>query len=134
MAQNASIAYVRVETGATYNTVAEVGSATLTLEGSPVDVTEWNDVDANFLYGVRRARIDLDLYFDVTSAQHTTIENHAAAGTTENYQFGLTFPPTPTVRVYTALGIVTAFSIVAQAGQIIRARATIQLVGTITIT
>ena len=133
MAHNASIAFVQVETGSTYNTVAEVGSATLTLEGSPVDVTEWNDMDANVLYGVRRGRIDLDLFFDVTSGQHTTLENYAAAATTENYKFGLTFPPTPTVRVYSGLGIVTSFIIAAQAGQIIRARATIQFAGPIAI-
>lgn len=134
MAQNASIAYVQVATGATWNVVAEVGSATLTLEGSPVDVTEWNDMDANVLPGVRRGRIDLDLYFDIASGQHTVLEAYAAAASTEDYRFGLTFPPTPTTRIYEALGIITAFSIVAQAGQIIRARVTIQFAGTITIT
>jgi len=134
MARNASIAYVAVATGATWNVVAEVGSATLTLEGSPVDVTEWNDMDANVLPGVRRGRIDLDLYFDIASGQHTVLEAYAAAASTENYRFGLVFPPAPTTRLYQALGVITAFNISAQAGQIIRARVTIQFAGTITIT
>lgn len=110
-------------------TVEAVGTATISLNRSPLDTTPIGSTVSTFLAGVQSATATLDIFYDQGSAQHTVLESNingaaAAAACVLTTSSGMT---------YSGSAYVTSFEITAAAASVVRASVGLQFTGAITI-
>lgn len=127
MAANAKVASLSVKIGSTWTTVAEVGTATISVQRGAQEVTEWDNNDAKYLRGVSRTTVQFECYWDVSVSTHTKFESDVITAAETEIRFGLSYPPTPTVRIYEGKCVVTGYEITARNGDLIRANITVQM-------
>ena len=110
-------------------TIASVGSASISLNRPPLDITPIGSAVNTYIAGVQGATATLDIFYDQAAAAHTTLEG-AINGASAAAQVVLTLD---TNQTYTGNAFVTSFEITAQAGSVVRASVGLQFTGAITI-
>jgi len=111
------------------NTVASVGSASISLNRPSLDITPIGSAVNTYIAGVQGATATLDIFYDQGATGHTALEgaiNNASAATA----VVLTLD---TGQTYSGSAFVTSFEITAQAGSVVRASVGLQFTGAITI-
>lgn len=134
MAANATVASLLVKIGSTWELIADVGTARISVERGAQEVTEWDNSDAQYLRGVSRTTVQFECYWDVSVTTHTKFEQDVITAAETEIRFGLTYPPAPTVRIYEGKCVVTRYEITARNGDLIRANITVQMATGMTVT
>lgn len=134
MAANAKVAALLVKIGSTWELIADVGTATISVERGAQEVTEWDNSDAQYLRGVSRTTVQFECYWDVTVGTHTKFEQDVITAAETEIRFSLSYPPSPSVRVYEGKCVITGYEITARNGDLIRANITVQMATGMTVT
>jgi len=102
--------------------VAEVGTASITMDRAPLESTPIGSKVRTFIVGVGNATANLEIFYDQDSAQHTALENNINTGGAAAAVI-LTLESNNT---YTGTAYVTSFEVTAQAGSLVRANVGLQ--------
>jgi len=102
--------------------VAEVGTASITMDRAPLESTSIGSKVSTFVVGVGNATANLEIFYDQDSAQHTALENNINTGAAAAAVI-LTLESNNT---YTGTAYVTSFEVTAQAGSLVRANVGLQ--------
>jgi len=102
--------------------VAEVGTASITMDRAPLESTPIGSKVRTFIVGVGGATANLEIFYDQDSDAHTTLENNINGGSAAAAVV-LTLEANNT---YTGNAFVTSFEVTAQAGSLVRANVGLQ--------
>jgi hypothetical protein len=103
--------------------VAEVGTASVALNRPALESTAIGAKTQSFVVGVGGATANLEIFYDQSSAAHTTLENNINTGAAAAVACILTLASGQT---YTGDAYVTSFEVTAQAGSLVRANVGLQ--------
>jgi hypothetical protein len=102
--------------------VAEVGTASITMERAPLESTPIGSKVRTFIVGVGSATANLEIFYDQDSDAHTTLENNINGGSAA----ATVVLTLETNSTYTGTAFVTSFEVTAQAGNLVRANVGLQ--------
>ena len=131
MATNSALSAIAISTdsGATFQDINAVGSATVSLNRPALDITPIGSPVNTYIAGTQNTTGSLDLFFDNDDTQHAGMLTDINSANVARV-FRLTFETGETIA---GSAFVTAYDITAQAGSVVRATISLQFTGTITI-
>lgn len=121
MAANGKIVALQIKIASTWTTVAEAGSASITITRGVTDFTPFINDAQRFIAGTTSASVSAELYFDVTVNSHVAFENAVNLGGLVELRFVLNYPPS-TTRIYEGEAIIREFTVTGRAGDLVRAQ------------
>ena len=110
------------------NTIAAVGTATISINVPAIDVTPIGSTVQYYIAGALGGTGSLDIFYDQSSGGHTTLDGYATARSFNTWVLTLA-----TTQTITGSAMITAYEITAQAQGVTRASISLQFDGTITI-
>ena len=109
-------------------TLTSVFTFSFSNQRETIDVSEIGLVPKTFLAGSTTATANVELFYNQAESPTAALEAYIASGTAATLVITST-----TAQTYTASAILTSFDITGSAGDVIRATATFQITGAVTI-